>query len=180
MWLNNMKIGRKITSAFAALVVITGGVSFFVTKSIGDMDEASHWNTHTYEVLERATQLIAGMVDQETGVRGFLVSGDEKFLEPYIKGQDAFASAFQSLKKLTSDNPAQQKRLDELKLFAEKWKTQVAEPEIALMRNPSTKEQARALEASGAGKTAMDGIREIEHEFDAAERSLLITRTAAR
>lgn len=56
----------------------------------------------------------------------------------------------------------QQRRLGELKGLADQWRTQVAEPEIRLMRDAPTREQARAMEASGAGKKSMarrDSVR---------------------
>jgi CHASE3 domain sensor protein len=62
------------------------------------------------------------MVDQETGVRGYLITGNEKFLEPYHRGSNAYAAAFQKIKDLTSDNPAQQSRLDELNELAKEWR----------------------------------------------------------
>jgi len=52
------------------------------------------------------------MVDQETGVRGYLITGDERFLEPYHRGGNAYTGAIQKLRDLTSDNPAQQSRLE--------------------------------------------------------------------
>ncbi|MCW6508419.1 methyl-accepting chemotaxis protein [Lichenifustis flavocetrariae] len=180
MLFSNIGIGRKLALSFAGVLLVLMVLSGVVIKSLNDVDSATFWNTHTYEVLERVSQAMAGMIDQETGVRGFLVSGDQKFLEPYQDGQEHFAQAFDALKQLTSDNPVQQKRLDQIKTFSEAWKTQVAEPEIRLARDPATRDQARAMEASGAGKTAMDSIRSLMHETDAMERGLLTARTAAK
>jgi methyl-accepting chemotaxis protein len=77
---------------------------------------------------------------------------------------------------ITSDNPAQQARLDELDRSAQSWHSDVAEREIALMGKPETREQARAIEAGGAGKAAMDSIRAKATEIKKAERDLLVTR----
>jgi len=46
------------------------------------------------------------LLDQETGVRGYFITGDEGFLEPYHRGSDNFTAAAQKLKDLTSDNPS--------------------------------------------------------------------------
>lgn len=123
---------------------------------------------------------MAAMVDQETGVRGYLVSGDEKFLEPSHKGGEAFTAAFAEVKRLTSDNPAQQTRLDRLNQLAHAWRGEIAEREIALMAKPETRERARAMEASGAGKQSMDGIRAMVAEIGDVERTLLTARSAAQ
>jgi signal transduction histidine kinase len=118
------------------------------------------------------------MVDQETGVRGYLLSGDEKFLEPYHRGGDTYAAAIQKLKGLISRDRAQQSRLEELDELAKKWRSGIAEREIALMARPETQEDVRALEGSMAGKIAMDLIRAKEDEIDGAERVLLAERDA--
>jgi signal transduction histidine kinase len=84
------------------------------------------------------------------------------------------------LKDLISDNPAQQSRLDELNELAKEWRSGIAEREIALMAKPETREDARALEGSTAGKTAMDLIRAKVDEIDGVERDLLAKRDAAQ
>ena len=123
---------------------------------------------------------MASMVDQETGVRGHLLSGEDKFLDPYRAGGKNFADAFRKVKELTSDNPAQQTRLDEMGQLAKTWRSEIAEKEIALMAKPETQAEARAMEISGAGKASMDGIRAKVAEIKGAEQSLLITRSAAQ
>ena len=178
--ISNMKISRKLSLSFAAIVLITLSLSGIIIRNLGIIDTATHWNDHTYEVLERANGLISNMVNQETGIRGFLVSADDKFLEPYKAGQDNFATQFAALKDLTSDNPAQQQRLDQIKAAADAWKSSVAEAEIGLMRNADTREKARAMEASGAGKALMDKIRGLHQEVDGAERALLVVRAEAK
>jgi methyl-accepting chemotaxis protein len=176
----NMRIGRKLALAFSLILIILAGMTGIVINSLSSINSAVLWNVHTYEVLESGSDVVSAMINQETGVRGFLVSGDDKFLAPYQSGQELFNREFAQVKSLTSDNAAQQQRLDQVKILADKWKSQVAEVEIGLMRNAATREQARAMEASGAGKTAMDGIRDIMNQFDKTERDLLVVRKAAR
>ncbi len=89
MSLSNMRIGRKLTLSFATLVLVLVALSGIVIKSLGDMDFASFWNAHTYQVPERANEMMSAMVNQETGLRGFLVSGDETFLDPYKGGRSS-------------------------------------------------------------------------------------------
>jgi methyl-accepting chemotaxis protein len=120
--------------------------------------------------------MTAAMVDQETGVRGYLVSANEGFLEPRIAGSRAFDENLAAVRRLTSDNARQQERLTEAERFARTWQRDIADKEVALMRDPATREQARQLEASGAGKTSMDSFRARVKEMSDAERSLLVTR----
>jgi methyl-accepting chemotaxis protein len=176
----NLRISRKLSAAFLVLVVAVAVMSGLVLKSLSAVEDANRWNSHTYEVLDSAADIISAMVDQETGVRGYLVSGDEKFLAPYISGQALVGKALDTTQRLTSDNAEQQRRIRDLKALVNEWRVQVAEPEIKLMRDPSTREQARALEASGAGKKSMDGIRALHQALDKAERDLLVVRSATR
>lgn len=179
-FLSNLKIGHKLAVAFATLVLIFGGLSLVVVDSLNQMNKADSWNTHTYVVLETADAMVSSMVNQETGVRGLLVSGNKDFLEPYTIGKAAFAAAMGKLRELTSDNPAQQDRLSKIQALADTWQTKVAEVEIGLMANPATVEQARSLEASGAGKASMDGLRVVSDELRSAENSLLVVRSATK
>lgn len=178
--LNNLSIAKKFTLSFTALIVVFLVVTGLSLSSFFQLEKADQWNTHTYKVLDKSSALIAAIVDQETGVRGFLVSGDENFLEPYHAGVKTFDQELSQLLTLTSDNAAQQGRLKRIQAGAESWHKEVVDPEIALGKNPETLEEARAIEASGAGKAMMDAIRGAHAEFETAERSLLETRSATK
>ncbi len=176
----NLKIGRKLAASFAALVVLSAAVSAIIYNEVAFVKKSSGWTTHTYQVLEGLNGIVGAMVNQETGLRGYLVSGDEAFLDPYKNGKLAFDKAFAQVRELTADNATQQGRLQEIAAFAKTWQTDIAEKEIALMGKPETVEEAHKLEASGAGKTSMDGLRAKVAEMDKAERDLLGTRSQAQ
>jgi CHASE3 domain sensor protein len=135
-----------------------------------------NWRVHTTDVLDTLETALEGMLDQESSLRGYLISGNEEFLEPYHRGGNNFSSAIHRLKDLTSDNPAEQRRLDELNELAKTWRLEVAERELALMAKLETREDAHKLEASGSGKTATDLIRAKVDEIDSVERDLLANR----
>ncbi|MCJ2068583.1 methyl-accepting chemotaxis protein [Methylobacterium sp. J-030] len=122
--------------------------------------------------------LLSSMADRETGLRGYLIAGDRKFLEPLEKGTLAFAAAVQRQATLTADNPTQQARLGRIEALARRWQSEIADPEIALMGQVGGQAEARAREAAGAGKAFVDGIRAEIAESDATERALLKTRQA--
>jgi C4-dicarboxylate-specific signal transduction histidine kinase len=176
----NLPISRKLMAAFAAVVVVIFASSAIIYDRLLLIEWAKNRRIHTTNVLETLQNAMDAMVDQETGVRGYLITGDEKFLEPYHRGGNAYTAAIQKIKELTSDNPAQQSRLDELNELAKKWRSGIAEREIALMAKPETREDARALEGSTAGKTAMDLIRAKVDEIDGVERDLLAKRDAVQ
>ena len=176
----NLPISRKLMAAFAAVIVVIFASSALVYDRLLVIEAVKNWRVHTADVLDTLQNARNTMVDQETGVRGYLITDDEKFLEPYHKGGNAYAAAFQKIKDLNSDNPAQQSRLDELNELAKEWRSGIAEREIALMAKPEMREDARALERSTAGKTAMDLIRAKVDEIQGVERDLWAKRGAVQ
>jgi methyl-accepting chemotaxis protein len=177
-FLTNLSIAKKLVAAFAVLVLITTASTTFGYRKLTLIEQANGWSEHTNVVIRTMDRLMLAMVDQETGIRGYLVSADEKFLAPYKKGLEEFAREFAAVKQLTADNPAQQARLDDLQKHARSWQREVAEKEIALMAKPDTREEARRMEAGGAGKTSMDAIRKTVDEVVTVERELLAKRDA--
>ena len=141
----NLPISRKLMAAFAAVVLVICASSAVVYDRLSVIEWARNMRLQATDVLETLGSAMDAMVDQETGVRGYLLSGDQKFLEPYRRGGSAYTAAVQKLKDLVSNDPVQLRRLDELDELAKKWRSGTAEREIALMAKPETREDARAL-----------------------------------
>jgi len=171
-------ISRKALAAFAAVVAAIFASSAIVFDRLRVIEDARNWRIHSTDVLETVGAALDALLDQETGVHGYLIGGDEKYLEPYHKGAEAFAATMSRLRELTSDNPSQLRRLDDLDELAKKWRSEIAEREIALMAKPETRQEALALETSGAGKAAVDLVRAKVEEIDRVERDLLAERDA--
>ncbi|WP_236783721.1 methyl-accepting chemotaxis protein [Azospirillum humicireducens] len=172
----NLRIGGKIMAAFTALIAITSIISAANYSTLSSIQASIGWTIHTYRVIQNTGTVLTAMIDQETGLRGYLVSGDEAFLEPYRKGAQTFDRALAEMKSQTADNPQQQARLEELRKHADVWRRTIAEKEIALMSKPETREEARAMEAKALGKSAMDSIRTLVVQIEDAERTLLDMR----
>ena len=176
----NLPVSRKLLAAFAAVVVVIFASSAIVYSRLLVIEGAKNLRVHTTQVLETLQTALDAMLDQETGVRGYLITGVESYLEPYHRGGNAYTATIQKIKDLTSNSPAQQRRLDELNDLAKKWRSGFAERAIVLMSKPETREDARALEASTVGKTAMDLIRVKVEEIERVERDLLAKRDAVQ
>jgi methyl-accepting chemotaxis protein len=173
----NLKTSRKMGLVFLLITGVSLLVSGLTWRNTSVLEQASGWTTHTYQVLEQANLLTSSMVNAETGVRGYLVSTDEHFLEPFNNASTTFRSAWDKAKALTADNAAQQRRLDEIKRASDAWFDGVAQKEISLAKSGQVAE-ARQLEASGAGKKSMDGLRSFVKEVIDAESSLLSARAS--
>jgi methyl-accepting chemotaxis protein len=122
------------------------------------------------------------MVNIETGLRGYVASGDEKFLEPFVKGQQDFSTAFGKAKSLTSDNPTQQDRLEKLmanhKQFLEVASNLKALRQDATAGKVTIEDLLKEFKA-GKDKVAMDAFRGGVAEFSKAESDLLLIRSAS-
>ncbi|PWV97664.1 methyl-accepting chemotaxis protein [Hoeflea marina] len=174
------KVGAKFAATFALLIglfLAVAGTTFFSLRTI---ETASAWNTHTYEVLGSSNELMLSVINQETGLRGYLISANENFLEPYTKGLARFDETLKTLLDLTSDNAEQQARLKLIQELHNEWRTTIAEREITMMKDPATVEEARALASAGVAKGIMDKLRAAHAEFESAESGLLGTRSAMR
>ncbi|KQQ45025.1 chemotaxis protein [Methylobacterium sp. Leaf125] len=175
--LSNVNITTKLAVAFVSLSAVTIGASLLGYTRLASIESNIGRTEHTYQVLQALDGITSAMVNQETGIRGYLVSGDPQFLAPYKAGQVGFTENFARVKDLTSDNPAQQSRLVTLKRTADSWSSEIASKEIGLVETKNL-EQARALEASGAGKASMDALRGTATEMAKVERDLLDLRSA--
>ena len=170
---------RKISIAFVCLLAVSfaiSGISWVVT---GRLESAAQMTEHTYKVLMRVDTLVAAMVDRETGTRGYLLSGDARFLEPLRNGETTYAKALAEVRQLTADNPAQQRRFDDVDRMVQSWKQAVSDRVQSILQNPAKLDEARQIELSGAGKTAMDGIRAKAKEISDIELNLLKERSGA-
>jgi methyl-accepting chemotaxis protein len=175
---NNFKIGTRLGGAFGLVVIIL--ISVIVTGYINleRFAKASDSTVHTYQVLEETTNLVGGLVNIETGQRGFLVAGKDEFLGPYTSGKEQFLKAHAEAKKLTSDNPAQQARLDKLLGAYQAFLKEAVDTSIAIRRDVGSNvaRYNEVIAVVGSGKTHMDAMRVIVTELDRAERDLLVTR----
>ncbi|WP_426105291.1 response regulator [Massilia sp. TSP1-1-2] len=129
---------------------------------------------HSERVIRQANEVAKLAVDQETGLRGFLITGDEVFLEPYIAGNAKSGAAMNSLAEQVADNPAQRERLRQVVTLQTQWNDYAREG-IALRR---AQRDIVALVRSQRGKLIFDQIRVQFTQFLAAEQSLLLSRNA--
>ena len=177
---DNLTIPRKLVLALGLMLATIMAVNVVIYLKSSEVQQATRWTEHTQQVIAAANTAVNSMVNQETGYRGFLIGGEDKFLEPFTKGQQDFELAIAKGKELTADNPVQVSRFDDVQKSGEKWRKDVAERAISLMANEQTRKEARDLESSGAGKAAMDALRAKVAEIIGAEQALMATRQQAQ
>jgi len=130
---------------------------------------------HTDLTIQRANALLSALKDAETGQRGYLLTGDETFLEPYYNARKSVRGQLDSLRQLAKIGTAQ-KRLDALSPMVDAKLAELLEV-IRLYQAHNTT-AAFAEVGGGRGKRVMDGIRAELGGFIAIEERALAQREA--
>ncbi|WP_186099036.1 methyl-accepting chemotaxis protein [Burkholderia gladioli] len=178
--MKKLTVGQKLAGAFGVVILISLIGSAISIINFLRLNEANGWNIHSYGVLRANDDMLANMVNMETGVRGYVISGDEKFLDPYRTGQSQFTKSYEVIHALTVDNAAQQRRLDELQQLRQEV-GDVDQKLIALRRdvNAGTQQQSALVDyfTQGKDKQFMDRYRAVSAEINGAEQVLLDQRS---
>ncbi len=111
--------------------------------------------------------IATSLVDQETGQRGYVISGDDAFLAPYREGQEHFDEDVRSLRRLLASDAQLTQLLDEVVLAADQWRAVGAGPEIAARRS-GDETRAEELVRTGVGKAAFDEVRAATEDLQSA------------
>lgn len=151
------------------LLIISSVASFFSIKNL--MDSAALVD-HTNQVIMGLENTISYMKDGETGQRGYLLTGNDEFLDPYRGALDSAIAGIQQVKQLTVDNSLQQTSIEQLRLL-------VMRRQALLQRSVEAKKNGRMIsyDTLQSGRMIMDDARNIVKVMEARERKLLQDRT---
>ncbi|CUH99345.1 Aspartate chemoreceptor protein [Leisingera aquaemixtae] len=178
---SNWSTKAKVLVATAAPLVLTLGIGIVAQMNLAKMAETSGWVEHTQKVLKQGDTIVASAVDMETGMRGYLLAGEETFLAPYHSGETNVYSSLDSLRTTVSDNPPQVERLAEAENILREWQSEVAEQQIAMRRaigNSQTMVDLARKVQKAEGKQYFDRFRALAAEFIEVEEKLLEQRTS--
>ena len=171
-------ITRGSLAALAVSVVLVLAAAGAALVDHTEALRSGDWSLHTLMVLEQAKRLLGSVTDAETGQRGFLLTGEESYLDPYRRALQQAPEELARLRELTRDNPSQQERLDRL---APLVATKLAElAETIEVRRTEGAAAARAIVQTNAGKETMDAVRGVIADVQSEESGLLRTRLAER
>ena len=169
-----MKLTFKTLASLLAtlLVVLCVGLMFWAFMQI---DASGESRKHTSQVLNAADDLLSAVKDAETGERGYLLTGDEAFLQPYLAVRSGLTGRLQMLRQFVQIKTAQ-KHLDNLEPLITA-KLAVTAQVIELRRNHN---EAAALKivSSGQGNRLMETIRAEMTQFVQLEEAAYAERDA--
>ena len=171
-------IGIKMACGYLAAGVFLLVIGVFSYVSVNRIDNTTHWVDHTYQVITTVNQVTITLLNAETGQRGYIITGDVSYLEPYNGAQASLDSEIKTLRDLTSDNPTQQQNIDVLQtLVADKMAVLTTTVQV---RTTQGFEAAQTIVLTGTGKTIMDNIRTTITGIVNTEQTLLATRLASQ
>ena len=162
----NIVLGLGIS---LAALIMSSAASYISIQKLLDSD---YWVDHTFKVIQNFDYILSRMKDVETAQRGYLLSGEGVFLEPYTGARKDIDDHLDSVELLTADNAAQQKDLPRL--------SQLIDQKYALVNKTIADKKGGLPVATRSlmdGKALMDQIRKQVSTMEQREQRLMIART---
>ncbi len=191
--LNNIRIRTKILLVVALALVLNILVAAVVYFGILDSQAREDDVTFTHDVISTTDELLLQVVNMETGERGYVISGEDEFLEPYDRGVENYRVVSDKLRSLL-ENRAQQQiseenrrilneqlaTLDEVDAAVEEWRTEVLDVIIGMRQQMNAGEmefsELSAFLGSGVGRDRQNAIEAELVSFRQIEEDLLVQR----
>jgi signal transduction histidine kinase/DNA-binding response OmpR family regulator/CHASE3 domain sensor protein len=163
---------RNLIIGYSAslLLLLGGSVASYI--SINDLLRSTSMVNHTYGVIIETENIISSLKDAETGQRGYILTNDTSFLDPYKSGRANARKALDSVESLTADNPAQLADIKGLDSLITRRLSL-----IDLLVDEKKNGHEVSIENMVLGKTYMNLAREIVNRMKNREYELLDTRS---
>ena len=170
-------LNKKIITAFVTALASLGFSGWLLYQIPERHNTAGNWVKHTSRVLTELEATLSIIKDAETGQRGYLLTGDKSYLEPYNQANAEINRYIKQLQELTLDNPNQQRRIAILKLQISAKFSELKQTIELRQKEGLNVALARVIE--GSGKQSMNSIRQTIAEMQQEENYLLNRRIQA-
>ncbi|KFF04341.1 response regulator [Flavobacterium reichenbachii] len=168
---NNFKRNLLFSSTVSMLILMISSTASFL--SIKSLLESNSWVNHTQEVIYNLNAGSSVLTDAQTSMRGYIITGNQDFLNEHYDAEKISKGYFEKLDELTIDNSSQQKRLKELKPLRENF--------FKYLHNQVVKKQLNKDAVNfdlEEGKKMMDELRSKFRSIENTEQVLLKERVA--
>jgi CheY-like chemotaxis protein/CHASE3 domain sensor protein len=162
----------KTLFGFLLAVIAVVVIALLSYQSLQATSESSKSLAGSIEVLAQLNTVLSTLKDAETGQRGYLLTGEESYLEPFTTAKSALPGEFKSLRRVLSDRPEQTRRLDALQSLAEQKMGELGE--TVDLRHAGRAADALAVVHTDRGKIYMDRLRVAVAEMDGMERQQIV------
>ncbi|TDU71306.1 GAF domain-containing protein [Prosthecobacter fusiformis] len=170
--------GISLFIGLALVLVFFGTSATIAFFNISTLQKVTNDVSHTHEVTIALEDLVSFVKDAETGQRGYVITGEERYLEPYTFALAHIEERVEDVRKLTADNPDHQAQLPEIQAQIDLKLKELAES--ITVRRAEGFEAARAIVVSDRGKASMDRLRDRIVTMQQDERKLRKQRLEER
>lgn len=165
---------KQLVFGFALSLILVFGVNYFSYDSINRLTANGQLVKHTQEVVNTSNAVLLELINAETGQRGFLITGETRYLDPYYVGIANIDGVINKLSILISDNPDQVRRADSMNYYVKQKLAELAE--TIQIRKDKGLEAALKVVLTDRGKHLSMNIRRLIKEINTAEAFLLKAR----
>lgn len=170
--LHNSTLFLKIIFVISAAVIFfIAGITF---KHITILKKSSNWIEQSHDVNTELERLISYLKDAETGQRGYILTKDKKFLEPYIESKDLIRNSFKKISKITANSRTQQANLKTLLYYINKRQNYLSK--ALYLSEQENYDKSEFKKYLIVGKHTMDSIRDKIEDMMVAQKQLLQNR----
>lgn len=169
-----MKLSVKLFAGFVLISVLFTAVAIVNFRLSEAVVENTQWVSRSQIVVRNSAALQRNIIDMETGLRGYLLNGNETFLQPYLQAKDQLPGLIQETKTFVSSSPDQTRNINDIVDLQQRFMLKYAEPLIILKREDNNRPSNVAFESKldeliQGEKIIIDSIRTAFKEFNAYE-----------
>ncbi|MGH2921234.1 MAG: ATP-binding protein [Gaiellaceae bacterium] len=164
----SLSLETRLVAASAVLALLVAAAFAILLLALSALREANREEAQSRDLTVEALTVQKLVVDVETGLRGYVITGTESFLSPYYAARRELPQSLDRFQRLAADDPAQRRRARDLRTEIGQYLEEYAEP---VLRIASLESLAAARSATNIeGKRRIDEIREGFESFLEAER----------
>ncbi|PSR53383.1 histidine kinase [Adhaeribacter arboris] len=161
-----MKLSTRIFAGFVIISFIFTLVIYINFQLSEEVLENSQWVSHSQTVVRASSALQRNIVDMETGMRGFLLTGNEIFLEPYYAAKKQIPAMFSNLETLVKNSPVQIRQVQQIKNTHNRWVTTFTEALITQKRN-------QTLENDQLKNTGLQNLKNADNAMNSSGKKMM-------
>ena len=169
---------KLLSGTTVGVIVIIFLVGVFLLVTLRDHYQES-LRTHTIEVMRLSSLIENDIAGLESGHRGYLLSGNENYIEPFEKKRDLIKQRIEDLTALILENPRQRRRVIKVQEVVQKWLDTVAIPEMNARRRgkgTATQRETNPAETLALGNSLLNQAREVLQSLQDEEQIVLNRR----
>lgn len=169
-----MRAKVRIIFTFCLSIVLLVLIGAYAYRTTHAYKGSSEWVNHTQQTIAEAQRILLEVQDIETSQRGFVITGEDKYLAPYNKGLNEVEEACRTLREKINDNAEQLLLLDSMHAVIER-KIEFSRSVVAARKSFGF-DTAQQLVTTGVGENLMREIRSSVERFVNTEETLLSQR----